>query len=42
VPASGKFGDLLHAEKDGHHARYKINKEIFGYYVTYLSDFSNK
>src|SRR5258706_14312996 len=31
--------DLLHAEKDGRHARYKVNKEVFGDYVSYLSDF---
>jgi ArsR family transcriptional regulator, arsenate/arsenite/antimonite-responsive transcriptional repressor len=34
--------DLLHAEKDGRHARYKINKEVFGAYVSYLKDFSSK
>jgi ArsR family transcriptional regulator len=34
--------DLLHAEKDGRHARYKVNKEVFGNYVSYLSDFSGK
>ncbi|MDF2431257.1 MAG: ArsR family transcriptional regulator, arsenate/arsenite/antimonite-responsive transcriptional [Mucilaginibacter sp.] len=34
--------DLLHAEKDGRFARYKINKEVIGDYVSYLSDFSEK
>ena len=34
--------DLLHAEKDGRHARYKINKKVFRDYVSYLSDFSKK
>ena len=34
--------DLLHAEKDGRHARYKINKEVFRDYASYLSDFSKK
>jgi ArsR family transcriptional regulator len=34
--------DLLRAEKDGRHTRYKINKEVFGDYVSYLSDFSDK
>src|SRR5260221_10464439 len=34
--------DLLHAEKDGRHARYKINKGVFRAYVSYLSDFSKK
>jgi ArsR family transcriptional regulator len=34
--------DLLHAEKDGRHARYKINKEVFRDYVSYLNDFSKK
>jgi ArsR family transcriptional regulator len=34
--------DLLHAEKDGRHARYKINKEVFGDYVSYLKDFASK
>jgi ArsR family transcriptional regulator len=34
--------DLLHAEKDGRHARYKINKEVFGDYVSYLKDFTSK
>jgi|ERR1700722_16448472 ArsR family transcriptional regulator len=34
--------DLLHAEKDGRHARYKINREVFRDYVSYLNDFSKK
>ena len=34
--------DLLHAEKDGRHARYKINKKVFGDYVSYLKDFTSK
>jgi ArsR family transcriptional regulator len=34
--------DLLHAEKDGRHARYKINKGVFGDYVSYLQDFASK
>ena len=34
--------DLLHAEKDGRHARYKINKKVFGDYVSYLKDFTAK
>jgi ArsR family transcriptional regulator len=34
--------DLLHAEKDGRNARYKINQEVLGDYVTYLGDFKDK
>jgi ArsR family transcriptional regulator len=34
--------DLLHAEKDGRHTRYKINQEVLGDYVAYLSDFKDK
>src|ERR1700688_2803216 len=34
--------DLLHAEKDGPHARYKINKEVFVAYVSYLKYFTGK
>ena len=34
--------DLLHAEKDGRHARYKINKKVFSDYVSYLKDFTGK
>ena len=34
--------DLLHAEKDGRHARYKINKEVFGAYISYLKGFTGK
>jgi ArsR family transcriptional regulator len=34
--------DLLHAEKDGRHARYKINKKVFGDYVSYLKEFTSK
>ena len=34
--------DLLHAEKDGRHARYKINKKVFGDYISYLKDFTGK
>ena len=34
--------DLLHAEKDGRHARYKINKKVFSDYVSYLKDFTAK
>jgi len=34
--------DLLHAEKDGRHARYKINKKGVRDYVSYLNDFSKK
>jgi ArsR family transcriptional regulator len=31
--------ELLIAEKDGRNARYKINKEVFGAYIKYLSHF---
>jgi ArsR family transcriptional regulator len=31
--------DLLLAEKDGRHAKYRINNEAFGEYVKYLSLF---
>jgi ArsR family transcriptional regulator, arsenate/arsenite/antimonite-responsive transcriptional repressor len=34
--------DLLHAEKDGRHARYMVNKQVFGDYVSYLQDFTGK
>ena len=34
--------ELLHAEKDGRHARYKINQEVVGDYVSYLNDFRDK
>jgi ArsR family transcriptional regulator len=34
--------DLLYAEKDGRHTRYKINQEVLGDYVAYLSDFKDK
>lgn len=34
--------DLLHAEKDGRHARYKVNKQVFSAYVSYLKDFTGK
>ncbi|WP_299581212.1 helix-turn-helix transcriptional regulator [Mucilaginibacter sp.] len=34
--------ELLHAEKDGRHARYKISQEVIGNYVSYLSDFKDK
>ena len=34
--------DLLHAEKDGRHARYKINKKVFGDYVSFLKGFTGK
>jgi ArsR family transcriptional regulator len=34
--------DLLHAEKEGRHAHYKINQEVLGEYVAYLSDFKDK
>jgi ArsR family transcriptional regulator len=34
--------ELLIAEKDGRHARYKINQEVLGDYVSYLSDFGDK
>lgn len=31
--------DLLHYEKDGRYSKYKINKESFGDYVSYLKSF---
>lgn len=31
--------ELLQAEKDGRNIRYKINKEAFGEYVSFLNDF---
>jgi len=31
--------DLLHSEKDGRCTRYKINKEAFGEYVSFLKTF---
>ena len=34
--------DLLHAKKEGRHAGYKINKEVFGEYVAYLRDFTRR
>ena len=34
--------DLLHAEKDGRHARYKINKKVFGDYVSFLKEFTGR
>jgi hypothetical protein len=34
--------DLLHAEKDGRHGRYKINHEVLGEYVACLSDLKDK
>ena len=34
--------ELLHAEKDGRHALYKINQEVVGDYVSYLSGFRDK
>jgi ArsR family transcriptional regulator len=34
--------DLLHAEKDGRHARYKINKKVFGDYVSFLKEFMGR
>ncbi len=34
--------ELLHAEKDGRHARYKINKRVFSDYVSYLKEFTSK
>lgn len=33
--------DLLLAEKDGRHARYRINQESFGEYVGYLGKFAD-
>ncbi len=33
--------DLLHAEKDGRHARYKINKEVFAEYIKFLKGFES-
>ena len=34
--------ELLHVEKDGRHARYKINQEVMGDSVSYLNDFRDK
>jgi len=31
--------DLLHAEKDGRHARYRINKDAFAEYIRFLKSF---
>jgi ArsR family transcriptional regulator len=31
--------DLLVAEKDGRNAKYKVNKEVFGEYIQFLSPF---
>jgi len=31
--------DLLVAEKDGRNAKYKVNKEVFGEYIRFLSPF---
>ena len=31
--------ELLQAEKDGRNMRYKVNKEAFGEYVSFLNDF---
>lgn len=31
--------ELLHAQKEGRHARYKINKEVFSEYIRFLKNF---
>jgi len=33
--------DLLIAEKDGRNAKYKVNKEAFGDYIKFLSEFES-
>lgn len=33
--------DLLIAEKDGRNAKYKVNKEVFGDYIKFLSEFES-